>query len=89
MPYAFYNAGVQMFNVEDPANPKIEGYFVPPLADTDDLPIYTLGKGVLAMYTEYDRNIMWAFTENGVYALSSPLLGDPVMGEPEKPFPAR
>ena len=41
------------------------------------------------MYTEYDRNIMWAFTENGVYALSSPLLGAPVMGAAAKPWPAR
>ncbi|MGB3425267.1 MAG: hypothetical protein WBF84_14770 [Castellaniella sp.] len=89
VPYAFYNAGVQMFDVQDPARPKIVGYFVPPLADTNDLPSYTLGKGVLAMYTEYDRNIMWAFTENGVYALSSPLLGKPVMGAPAKPWPAR
>ena len=89
VPYAFYNAGVQIFDVQDPAHPKIAGYFVPPLADTSDLPDYTLGKGVLAMYTEYDRNIMWAFTENGAYALSSPLLGEPVMGAPAKPWPAR
>lgn len=89
IPYSFYNAGVQMFDVSNPAEPKIAGYFVPPLADQTQLPGYTLGKGVLAMYTEYDRNIMWAFTENGAYALSSPLLGEPLTGLPKKPWPAR
>ncbi|MGE8320091.1 MAG: hypothetical protein ACN6O3_15185 [Comamonas sp.] len=87
VPYSFYNAGVQMFDVTDPAQPKIAGYFVPPLANESQLPKYTLGKGVLAMYTEYDRNIMWAFTENGAYALSSPLLGEPVLGPAPQPFP--
>lgn len=89
LPYSFYTAGVQLYDVSNPAQPKIAGYFVPPLADETQLPKYTLGKGVLAMYTEYDRNIMWAFTENGVYALSSPLLGAPVMGAAAKPWPAR
>jgi hypothetical protein len=89
IPYSFYNAGVQLFDVKDPAHPTIAGYFVPRLADESELPDYTLGKGVLAIYTEYDRNIIWAFTENGAYALSSPLLGPPVLKAPEKPWPAR
>ncbi|RDU96713.1 hypothetical protein [Trinickia dinghuensis] len=87
--YSFYNAGVQIFDVKDPTHPKIAGYFVPALADESQLPSYTLGKGVFAIYTEYDRNIIWAFTENGAYALSTPLLGKPVMGEPAKPWPPR
>ncbi|MQR00844.1 LVIVD repeat-containing protein [Glaciimonas soli] len=89
IPYSFYSAGVQIFDVKNPEKPTIAGYFVPPLADETELPNYTLGKGVLAMYTEYDRNIMWAFTENGAYALASPLLGKPVMGAPAKPWPSR
>ncbi|WP_042338549.1 LVIVD repeat-containing protein [Paraburkholderia ferrariae] len=89
VPYSFYNAGVQIFDVKDPAHPKIAGYFVPALADESQLPSYTLGKGVFAIYTEYDRNIIWAFTENGAYALSTPLLGAPVTGMPAKPWPPR
>jgi len=89
IPYSFYNAGVQLFDVSNPADPKIAGYFIPRLADTRELPDYTLGKGVLAIFTEYDRNIIWAFTENGAYALSSPLLGAPVLKAPDKPWPAR
>ena len=45
VPYSFYNAGVQIFNVADPAKPTIAGYFVPALADESELPVYTLGKG--------------------------------------------
>jgi len=89
VPYAFYNAGVQIFDVQDPANPRIAGWFIPALADETELPSYTLGKGVLAIYTEYDRNIIWAFTENGAYALSSPLLGEAKTGVPEQPWPRR
>jgi len=62
---------------------------VPALADETELPSYTLGKGVLAIYTEYDRNIIWAFTENGAYALSSPLLGEAKTGVPKQPWPRR
>lgn len=90
VPYSFYNAGVQLFDVTDPTQPRIAGYFVPPMADETELPAYLGGsQGVFAMYTEYDRNLMWAFTDNGVYVLSSPLLGEPVMGAPAKPWPAR
>jgi hypothetical protein len=89
IPYSFYNAGVQIFDVRNPEKPTIAGYFVPALADESELPSYTLGKGVLAIYTEYDRNIIWSFTENGAYALSTPLLGKPVIGAPAKPWPPR
>ena len=87
VPYAFYNAGVQIFDVKDPAHPRIAGYYVPRLANADELPKYTLGKGVLAIFTEYDRNIIWAFTEHGAYALTTPLLGKAVIGAPSKSWP--
>ncbi|GAA0497205.1 hypothetical protein [Pigmentiphaga daeguensis] len=89
VPYSFYNAGVQIYDVKDPAKPTIAGYFVPALADETQLPKYTLGKGIFAIYTEYDRNIIWAFAENGAYALSTPLLGEPVLGAPARPWPHR
>lgn len=89
VPYSFYNAGVQIFDVSHPEKATIAGYFVPALADETELPNYTLGKGVFAIYTEYDRNIIWAFTENGAYALSTPLLGKPVLGASATPWPSR
>ncbi|HKT28270.1 hypothetical protein, partial [Dyella sp.] len=67
----------------------IAGYFVPRLANGKDLPEGVQGKGVHSIYTEYDRNIIWAFAGNGAYALSSPLLGKPVLKEPARPWPPR
>lgn len=78
-----------MFDVSNPADQRSRATSFRHWPDTAQLPGYTLGKGVLAMYTEYDRNIMWAFTENGVYALSSTLLGAPVTGMAKQPWPAR
>lgn len=89
VPYAFYNAGIQVFDVKDPTNPKIAGYFVPRFPTEKELPEYTFGNSTFAVFTEYDRNIIWAFSVNGVYALSTPLLGKPLFKAPKKPWPER
>lgn len=87
--YAFYNAGIQIFDVQDPAKPTIAGYFVPRFPTEKEVPGYTFGNSTFAVYTEYDRNIIWAFSVNGVYALSSPLLGEPKLGAPKTIWPER
>lgn len=89
VPYAFYNAGIQIFDVSDPAQPTIAGYFVPRFANKTEVPEYTFGNSTFAVFTEYDRNIIWAFSVNGVYALSTPLLGEPKFTAPDKPWPER
>ncbi|WP_380057917.1 hypothetical protein ACFE33_05530 [Falsihalocynthiibacter sp. SS001] len=87
--YAFYNAGIQIYDVQDPVNPTIAGYYVPSFPTTDEVPDWTFDNAVFAVFTEYDRNIIWAFAVNGVYALSSPLLGEPMTGVPEAVWPPR
>lgn len=87
--YAFYNAGIQIFDVKDPAKPRIAGYYVPRFPTGDELPEYTFGNSTFAVFTEFDRNVIWAFTVNGTYALSSPLLGQAKTGAPRKPWPER
>jgi hypothetical protein len=87
--YAFYNAGIQIFDVKDPARPSIAGYFVPRFANEGEVPGYAIGNSTFAVYTEYDRNIIWAFSVNGVYALSSPLLGKPNLAAAKKIWPER
>lgn len=89
VPYAFYNAGIQIFDVSDPAQPTIAGYFVPRFANETEVPEYTFGNSTFAVFTEYDRNIIWAFSVNGVYALSTSLLGEPKFTAPDKPWPER
>ncbi|GAA3130438.1 hypothetical protein [Streptosporangium carneum] len=86
LPYAFYNAGVQFFDTRDPKHPKIAAQFVPTGFDKD-VPDYALGNQTHGTYVEWDRKIVWVFTNDGVYALSSKkLLGAPNLGKPAKPF---
>lgn len=89
VPYAFYTAGIQIFDVRDPARPTIAGYYVPRFPTTQELPEYTFENTTFAVFTEYDRNIIWAFSTNGVYALSTPLLGKPKSGMPAAIWPDR
>ncbi|MEK1907858.1 MAG: hypothetical protein AAAB13_18945 [Pseudomonas sp.] len=88
LPYAFYNAGVQVFDVRNPEKPSIGAYFVPPF-DTKNVASYAVGNLTHGTYTEYDRNLIWVFTNHGFYALSTPLLGEPSFAPPTKPWPAR
>ncbi len=87
--YAFYNAGVQLFNVEDPLNPKIAAYYVPRYPKKEEMVEYMFGNLVYGVYVEYDRNIVWMISNHGIYALSSPALGEPLFGMPDKTWPPR
>lgn len=88
IPWAFYNAGVQVFDVSDAANPTIAAYYVPRFAP-EAIPDYAQGNATYGIYVEYDRNIIWAFTSHGIYALSTQLLGKPLLEVPDKPWPAQ
>ena len=87
--YAFYNSGVQIFNLDDPTKPEIADYFVPRYPTAAEMPDWTYNTAGFAVFTEYDRNIIWFFTTQGVFALRSPLLGDPVVGPPSDVWPPR
>ncbi|WP_308910445.1 hypothetical protein [Pseudokordiimonas caeni] len=89
IPYAFYNAGVQFFDVSNPLDVKIAGYFVPRFPKKGEAPSYSFGNLTYGIYAEYDRNIVWVFTNNGFYAVSSPLLGEPLFEAPKKPWPPK
>ncbi|GKU79991.1 copper amine oxidase N-terminal domain-containing protein [Paenibacillus sp. L3-i20] len=83
MPYAFYNAGVQMFDLKDPMKPTIAAYFVPKMAGEltgDDGKTYMSDQSdpVHGTFVEWDRNLIWVFSGHGMYALSTPLLGEPI-----------
>jgi hypothetical protein len=88
LPFNFYNAGLQVFDVSDKNNPEIAAYFVPPF-NTERVVEYARGNLSHAVYVEYDRNLFWLFTNHGFYVLSSPLLGEPDFKAPTQPWPAR
>ncbi len=84
--YGFYNAGIQVFDVSTPGAPKIAAYFVPK-AYGPETPDYAYGNQTHGAYVEWDRNLIWAFTNNGIVALSAEkLLGAPNLGPPAAPF---
>lgn len=89
VPYAFYTAGLQIFDVADPTKPTIGAYFVPRFPTTEEMPDWTFNNSNFAVFTEYDRNIIWLFSAQGVFALSTPMLGEPVMGPSATIWPAR
>lgn len=88
LPYNFYNAGLQVFDVSDVANPAIAAYFVPRF-DEERVISYAMGNLSHGVYVEYDRHLFWLFTNHGIYLLSSPVLGEPVFGPPDEPWPRR
>lgn len=84
--YAFYNGGVQVFDVSDPKAPSIAAYFVPK-AYGKETPDYAYGNQTHGVYVEWDRNLIWAFTNHGIYALSAEkLLGKANLRAPKEPF---
>ena len=82
--YAFFNAGIQLFDIKDPAKPRNVGYFIPPQPGSlDDYLSYPRDAG--AVFVEWDRKLMWAGTGTGLYLVTSPALGKPVL----EPMPVR
>jgi hypothetical protein len=74
--YSFGNAGVQLFDISDVRAPAQAGYFVPRMTDDLDNPRSYLVP-TESIFVEWDRRLVWAFTNSGMYLLTSPLLGEP------------
>jgi len=84
IPYAFYNAGMQIFDVANPQKPAIAAYFVPKMAlETSDLKTLDYDNPTHGIFVEWDRKLIWLFTNHGLYAVSSSLLGAPVFTLPQ------
>ncbi|HRX88276.1 MAG TPA: hypothetical protein P5528_02420, partial [Steroidobacteraceae bacterium] len=47
------------------------------------------GNLAYGVYVEYDRNVVWLFTNHGIYALATPVLGEPASGVPARSWPYR
>jgi len=88
LPFNFYNAGLQVYDVSNPAEATISAYFVPPF-NTERVVEYARGNLSHSVYVEYDRNLFWLFTNHGIYVLSSPVLGEPNLGAPTEVWPSR
>jgi hypothetical protein len=76
--FPYNNAGVQVFDISDPRNAKIVAYFVPPMKDALNNP-QSHKNPLETLVVEWDRKLIWGFTNTGIYLLSTPALGTPDM----------
>jgi hypothetical protein len=77
---SWFNAGVRIFDISDPAHPKEVAWFVPP-RDGDLEKYETWWRGTTEnVFVEWDRNLVWIGTHEGTYCLATPALGKPVLG---------
>lgn len=78
----YFNAGVRIYDISDPTAPKEVAYFVPG-AVGDINKWETWRRRDTNVFVEWDRNLIWVGTDKGLYAMSCPFLGKPVL-EPRK-----
>ncbi len=75
--YTYFNGGLQFYDLADPENPEIAGYFVPGQGGTID-DVYSYYRDSDNVFIEWDRRLVWLTSNTGLYLLSTPLLGEPV-----------
>jgi hypothetical protein len=76
--YTYFNGGLQGFDLSDPSNPRISAWFVPPQGGRLDSP-ESFERGADSVFVEWDRKLIWLATNNGLYLLSAPALGQPIL----------
>ncbi len=75
----YFNAGIRVFDISEPTQPKEVAWFVPPRES--DISNYGdwFRDGAESVFVEWDRNLIWLGTHTGTYCLSAPALGTPVL----------
>ena len=76
--YTYFNGGLQFYDLSDPSNPEVVGYFVPGQGGTID-DIFSHYRDSDNVFIEWDRRLVWLASNTGLYLLSTPLLGEPVL----------
>jgi hypothetical protein len=80
---SYFNAGIRIYDISNPTNPKEVAYFVPPRdGQMDQWESWRRGTSE-SVFVEWDRNLIWLATHEGTYCLSTPALGKPIL-EPKK-----
>ena len=78
----YFNAGLRIYDISDPTQPKEVAYWVPPA--TGDIEQWdTWRRRDTSVFIEWDRNLIWVGANDGLYCMSCPFLGKPVL-EPRR-----
>ena len=73
----WFNAGIRIFDISEPTQPKEVAWFVPP-RDGELEKYESWWRGTTEnVFVEWDRNLIWIGTHEGTYCLSTPALGKP------------
>lgn len=80
--YSYFNAGIQCFDLSRLDAPRNAAYFIPPQGGSLD-EYASFDRDTDNLFIEWDRRLIWALTSTGLYVLSTPYLGEPVL----KPVP--
>lgn len=79
----FFNAGLRIYDISNPTDPKEVASFVPARdGEIENFNSWRRGTSE-SVFVEWDRNLIWLTTHEGLYCLSCPFLGKPVL-EPRK-----
>jgi hypothetical protein len=74
---SYFNAGVRIYDISDPREPREVAYFVPPRdGEMEDFESWWRGTSE-NVFIEWDRNLIWLTTHEGIYCLSTRFLGKP------------
>jgi hypothetical protein len=76
--YSYFIAGLRCYDIGNLYKPEEVAYFIPPQGG--DLKKFgSYDRTVDNVMIEWDRNVIWAATDTGLYALSCPHLGKPIL----------
>ena len=76
--YSYFNAGLRCYDIGELTAPREVAYFVPPQGG--DLHQFgSFNRACDNVLVEWDRNIIYAACDTGIYALSCPNLGKPIL----------
>jgi hypothetical protein len=76
--YSYFNAGLRCYDIGDLSRPEEVAYFVPPQGG-DLHEFASWNRTVDNCLIEWDRNIIYCAADTGIYVLSCPNLGKPIL----------
>ncbi len=80
--YSYFVAGAQCFDLTDPTRPRNTASFIPPQGG--DLKVWnSYNRTVDIVFVEWDRKLIWVGSDTGLYLVSTPELGKPVLAPME------